>query len=135
MKAAFDPKIGHYEIGGLARFFRDRYYPGVTAVPSTGATGAANDTKTGGGFFANARFPVTHFADIGVHVLGGTGVGRYGTSTLPDTTVHPDGTLATIKAYQGLFSLELHPDKKLDLFGYARRRVRPAHGLSEPHRT
>jgi hypothetical protein len=118
VKAAFDPKIGHYEIGGLARFFRDRYYPGVTAVPSTGATGATNDTKTGGGFFANARFPVTHFADIGLHVLGGTGVGRYGTSTLPDTTVHPDGTLATIKAYQGLFSLELHPDKKLDIFGY-----------------
>lgn len=118
VKAAFDPKIGHYEIGGLARFFRDRYYPGVIAVPSTGAAGATNDTKTGGGFFANARFPVTHFADIGLHVLGGTGVGRYGTSTLPDTTVHPDGTLATIKAYQGLFSLELHPDKKLDLFGY-----------------
>jgi hypothetical protein len=119
VKAAFDPKIGHYEIGGLARFFRDRYYPGVTAVPTTGATGAANDTKTGGGFFANARVPVTHFADVGVHILVGTGVGRYGTSTLPDTTVHPDGTLATIKADQGLFSLELHPSKKLDLFGYA----------------
>jgi hypothetical protein len=119
VKAAFDPKIGHYEIGGLARFFRDRYYPGVTAVPTTGATGAANDTKTGGGFFANARVPVTHFADVGVHILVGTGVGRYGTSTLPDTTVHPDGTLATIKGDQGLFSLELHPSKKLDLFGYA----------------
>jgi hypothetical protein len=119
VKAAFDPKIGHYEIGGLARFFRDRYYPGVTAVPTTGATGAANDTKTGGGFFANARVPVTKFAEVGVHVLVGTGVGRYGTSTLPDTTVHPDGTLATIKSDQGLFSLELHPNKKLDLFGYA----------------
>ena len=119
VKAAFDPKIGHYEIGGLARFFRDRYYPGVITVPTTGATGAANDTKIGGGFFANARVPVTKFADVGVHVLVGTGVGRYGTSTLPDTTVHPDGTLATIKADQGLFSLELHPNKKLDLFGYA----------------
>ncbi len=119
VKAAFDPKVGHFEVGGLARFFRDRYYPGVTEVPSTGATGATNDTKTGGGFFANARVPVTHFADVGVHVLVGTGVGRYGTSTLPDTTVHPDGTLATIKSDQGLFSLELHPNKKLDLFGYA----------------
>lgn len=119
VKAAFDPKIGHYEIGGLARFFRDRYYPGVTTVPTTGTAGAANDTKTGGGFFFNARVPVTHFADVGVHILTGTGVGRYGTSTLPDTTVHPDGTLATIKADQGLFSLELHPAKKLDLFGYA----------------
>jgi hypothetical protein len=119
VKAAFDPKIGHYEIGGLARFFRDRYYPGVTSVPTSGATGAANDTKPGGGFFANARFPVTHFVDLGFHVLAGSGVGRYGTATLPDTTVHPDGTLAPIKAYQGLFSLELHPTKKLDVFGYA----------------
>jgi hypothetical protein len=32
--------------------------------------------------------------------------------------VHPDGTLAPIKSYQGLFSLELHPTKKLDLDGY-----------------
>ena len=118
-KFAYDTKhYGHYEIGGLARFFRDRYYPNQTlAVPS--AAGGLNDTKVGGGFLANARFPVTHFADIGVHVLGGTGVGRYGTSSLPDVTVHPDGTLAPIKAYQGLASVELHPMKKLDVFGYA----------------
>lgn len=119
VKAAFDPGVGHYEVGGLARFFRDRYYPGVTTVSANDATRAANDTKIGGGFFANARFPVTHFVDIGLHTLVGSGVGRYGTSTLPDTTVHPDGTLAPIKSYQGLFSLELHPIKKLDLFGYA----------------
>ncbi|NYF80518.1 hypothetical protein [Granulicella arctica] len=119
VKFAYDTKhYGHYEVGGLTRFFRDRYYPNQTlATPS--ASGAQNDTKVGGGFLANARFPVTHFADIGIHTLGGTGVGRYGTSTLPDTTVHPDGTLAPIKAYQGLFSVELHPTKKLDIFGYA----------------
>jgi hypothetical protein len=122
VKFAYDTKgFGHYEVGGLARFFRDRYYPNETlatlATPS--AAGALNDTKVGGGFIANARFPVTHFADIGIHTLGGTGVGRYGTSTLPDVTVHPDGTLAPIKGYQGLLSIELHPMKKLDVFGYA----------------
>ncbi len=51
--------------------------------------------------------------------MTGTGVGRYGTSTLPDVTVHPDGTLAPIKSQQGLISLEVHPMKKLDVFGYA----------------
>ena len=119
VKFAYDtPHFGHYEIGGLARWFRDRYYPNQTlTVPS--AAGATNNTKVGGGAFANLRFPVTHFADVGLHGLGGTGVGRYGTSTLPDVTVHPDGTLAPIKNYQGLFSLELHPTKKLDLDGYA----------------
>ncbi|WP_213807335.1 hypothetical protein [Granulicella sp. dw_53] len=118
VKATYDAKVGHYEVGGLGRWFRSRYYPNQTlTVPS--AAGGQNDTKMGGGIFANARVPVTHFADVGVHVLGGTGVGRYGTSTLPDTTVHPDGTLAPIKNYQGLASLELHPVKKLDVFGYA----------------
>ena len=118
VKLAYDtPHFGHYEIGGLARWFRDRYYPNQTLTTAS-ATGATNNTKTGGGFFANLRFPVTHFADVGIHGLGGTGVGRYGTSQLPDTTVHPDGTLAPIKDYQGLFSLELHPMKKLDLDGY-----------------
>jgi hypothetical protein len=52
-------------------------------------------------------------------MLTGPGMGRYGTSTLPDITVKPNGTLATIKADQGLISLEGHPTKKLDIFGYA----------------
>ena len=119
VKVAYDtPHFGHYEIGGLGRWFRDRYYPNQTlATPS--AAGGVNNTKVGGGAFANLRFPVTHFADVGIHGLGGTGVGRYGSSQLPDTTVHPDGTLAPIKDYQGLFSLELHPTKNLDLDGYA----------------
>ncbi|MBB5343252.1 hypothetical protein [Tunturibacter empetritectus] len=117
VKFTYDAKVGHFEAGGLARWFRDRYYPNQTlTVPS--AAGAANNTKVGGGFFANARVPVTHYADFGVHFLGGTGVGRYGTSTLPDITVHPDGTLEPIKNYQALGSLELHPTKKLDVFGY-----------------
>ncbi len=112
-KIAFDPGYGHYEIGGIARFFRDRYYPGTTAA------GAQNDTRLGGGFVANARFPVTKKADIGLHLVAGDGTGRYGVSLLPDVTVRPNGTLAPIHNAQGLFSLELHPTRKLDLFGYA----------------
>jgi hypothetical protein len=116
-KATYDAKFGHFEAGGLARFFRDRYYPNQTlTVPS--AAGGANNTKTGGGFFVNGRTSITKFADVGVHVLAGTGVGRYGTSQLPDVTVHPDGTLEPIRNIQGLASLELHPLPKLDVFGY-----------------
>jgi hypothetical protein len=119
VKFTADPAhMGHYEIGGIARWFRDRYYPNETLATAS-AAGATNDTKVGGGFIANARFPVTHFVDFGVHLMGGTGVGRYGTSQLPDVTVHPDGTLEPIKNYQGLLSLETHPTKKLDVFAYA----------------
>ncbi|CAN5653377.1 hypothetical protein BH10ACI4_BH10ACI4_03410 [soil metagenome] len=124
VKAAFDGKTSHFELGGIARFFRDRYYPSVqggsgTAAGTGTASTAKNDTKVGGGVFGNARFAVTPYLDLGLHGMAGSGVGRYGTSTLPDTTVHPDGTLAPIKSYQGLFSAEGHPTKKLDVFGYA----------------
>jgi hypothetical protein len=118
VKATYDAKIAHLEVGGLARFFRDRYYPNASATPAS-AAGAINDTKSGGGVFANVRVSATKFADLGVHILTGTGVGRYGTSTLPDVTIHPDGTLAPIKGSQGLLSIELHPAPKLDLWGYA----------------
>jgi hypothetical protein len=119
LKGTYDMgKVGHFEVGALGRWFRDRYYPNQTlATPS--AAGGQNNTKMGGGGFVNIRVAATKYLDIGVHGLGGTGVGRYGTSTLPDITVHPDGTLEPIKAYQGLLSLEAHPTPKLDVFGYA----------------
>jgi hypothetical protein len=117
LKTTYDAKYGHFEAGLLGRWFRDRYYPNQTlATPS--AAGAQNNTKMGGGGFANLRMPITKYLDFGIHGLGGTGVGRYGTSTLPDVTVHPDGTLAPIKNYQGLISIETHPQPKLDVFFY-----------------
>ncbi len=119
VKAAFDPKYGHFEVGGIARFFRDRYYPGNTSAASIPASAASNDTEVGGGFFANAHVPMTKYFTLGLHAMQGTGVGRYGTSTLPDVTVHPDGRLAPIRSSQGLLSLEFHANPKLDLYGYA----------------
>jgi hypothetical protein len=113
VKGTYDAKYGHFEVGGVARWFRDRNYPAVTTT-----AGANNSTTAGGGFFANLRMPATKYLDVGVHLMTGPGVGRYGTTTLPDVTVRPDGTLATIKSQQGLISLEGHPTKKLDIFGY-----------------
>jgi hypothetical protein len=114
VKASFDPKYGHYEIGGVARLFRDRYYP---ATPS--AAGAQNDTKLGGGFVTNARFPVLPRVDLGLHLVAGDGTGRYGPALLPDITVKPNGTLEPLRNVQGLISVEGHATRKLDLFAYA----------------
>ncbi len=113
-------KYGHFEIGGLARFFRDRYYPGVTSDPATRSQpAAANDTKIGGGVFANARVPVTQVRRCRrSRPLAAHGVGRYGSRTLPDATVHPNGTLAPIKATRACSRSRLTPAKKLDLYGY-----------------
>jgi hypothetical protein len=123
VKYTADTKFGHYEVGGIARFFRDRYYPTLaysTTVATTVAQGTGvNSTVVGGGFFANARVPVTKYLDLGAHVLQGDGTGRYGTSNLGDVTVKPNGTLEPLRNSAGLVSIETHPAKKLDIFGYA----------------
>ena len=114
-KLAFEPGFGHYEIFALASEFRDRVFPNAPAS----AAGAFNDSKLGGGLGANARGSFAHkHIDIGVHVFGGNGVGRYGTGGLPDATVHPDGTLALLRSYQALGTLEFH-HPKWDIYGNA----------------
>ena len=118
-KTAYDSKYGHFEVGGLARFFRDRIYPGNVSATSVATNAGTNNTELGGGFFANAHIPATKYFTLGLHVLQGTGVGRYGTSTLADVTVRPNGTFSAIRSSQGLLSLEFHPTKKLDINGYA----------------
>ncbi len=87
------------------------------ATPS--ALGAYNYEKTGGGIGGNARGSAFgKHLDLGVHFLGGSGVGRYGTSTLPDTTIRPDGTLALLKSYQALGTIEFHSNR-WDIYGNA----------------
>lgn len=104
-KAAFEPGFGHYEVFGLISTFRDRVYP---TVPT-----AYNNTTVGGGGGANAWFPFddSHI-NLGLHVLVGNGVGRYGSAqSAPDVTIQPDGTFATVRSYQGLATLAFHYPK------------------------
>ena len=54
--------------------------------------------------------------DIGLHFFGGSGIGRYGSSGLSDATVRPDGTMALLRNYQGLGTIQLHPTPKLDIY-------------------
>jgi hypothetical protein len=88
---------------------------------STNPTALAfNNSRTGGGIGANARVPLLgKKIEAGVHFLGGSGVGRYGTGQLVDSTVRPNGTLALLRNYQALGSLEFHATPKLDIYMYA----------------
>jgi hypothetical protein len=116
LKAAFEPGFGHYEVFGILSRFRDRVYPCAEppADPAlcnggiASTQGAYNSSKNGGGIGANARFTVAKHVDFGLHALAGNGVGRYGTSGLPDATVNANGTLAPLRSYQGLATLEYH---------------------------
>jgi hypothetical protein len=112
VKAAVEPGFGHYEVFGIFSRFRDRVYPCVEPVEgltcATTATGAFNDSKNGGGLGANGRITVAKHVEFGLHALYGNGIGRYSASGLPDATVKPDGTLALLRSYQGLATLEFH---------------------------
>ncbi len=110
VKAVAEPGFGHYEVFGVVSDYRDRVYPnGALKTPSS--AGAFNSSVVGGGVGANARVTVKKYTDLGFHFFGGNGVGRYGSTGLPDATVHPDGTLRLLRSYQALGTLEFHTNK------------------------
>ena len=126
VKAAFDSPRSkfHGEVGGLASFFRTVYFPatitgGTAAAPTyTLAANEQKNTKTGGGVFGTVRVSPSKYFDTALQVMAGQGVGRYGSAQLADATLRPDGTLEPLRNYHGLYSLETHPNKKLDVFAY-----------------
>jgi hypothetical protein len=125
VKFAYDNKYSHIELGGISRFLRDYYYPilstsGTTAAPVYGyqTSGYLSNTKAAGGVFGSARASASKYADVAIAGMVGTGTGRYGSSQLADATLRPDGTLAPVKNYHGMFSLETHPAPKLDVYAY-----------------
>ncbi len=128
VKAVWEPGFGHYEVFGVLSQFRDRVFPCAIAtatapcvldptVVAPSALGAFNNSRTGGGIGANARWGFfAKRVELGIHVLGGDGVGRYGTGGLPDGTIRPDGTIALLRNYQALGTIQLHPTPKLDIY-------------------
>jgi hypothetical protein len=130
-KFAFQPGWGHYEIFGIVRDFRDRVFPCgglITASNGTlpakttcdGATfpnagGAFNNSSLGKGLGINARGTLAQHVDVGIHFLGGEGIGRYGSAQLPDVIVRPDGVVVPVRNFQALGTLEWH-SKRLDVY-------------------
>jgi hypothetical protein len=113
-KAAFEPGWGHYEIFGLVTDFRDRIYPlGAATKPS--GTGAFNNSELAGGIGANVRGTIHQHFDVGLHFLGGNGIGRYGSAGLTDAIARPDGVLVPLRNYQALGTLEWH-STRLDVY-------------------
>ncbi len=123
-KAAFEPGWGHYEVFGIARFFRDRIYPnqvvttvgGVTTV-SGSAAGAYNDSTLGGGLGGSARVPLANKKlSLAVKGLWGEGTGRYGSSTIADITLRPNGQIAPLHNFSALGTIEANPTSRLNLY-------------------
>jgi peptidoglycan hydrolase CwlO-like protein len=124
-KAAYETDWGHFELFGVGRFYRDRIYPngpapaGASQPATTSAQGAFTSKAAGGGIGANARvLLLSKKLEIGAHGLFGDGIGRYGTTQLPDATARPDGSLALLTGGSALGSAVWHATDRFDMYAY-----------------
>jgi hypothetical protein len=138
-KIAWEPGWGHYELFGIARFFRDRVYPNEPAAGGSGTSaGAYNDSTVGGGIGGSLRAPLFQKRlTVGLKGLYGEGTGRYGDSTIADITLRPDGQIAPLHNFSALGTLEANPTKRLNLYfnyggDYVGRRYFGKEGYGSP---
>ncbi len=110
-KVAYDPGFAHLEAFGLMRFLHDRV--------STLGSGNSNTTLAGGGGVAGSVPFLDGKLSLRGSILGGYGIGRYGTSQLPDSTLNRAGAPAPVPSIAALVGVVAHPVPTVDLYGYA----------------
>lgn len=112
-KVAFEPGWGHFEIKTLGRFFRDR-------IASTATTNGHTNITEGYGVGFGALMPfVNKKLEVSLEGLVGPGIGRYGASGLPDTTLNPtSGELRPLREGRIMGGLVYHRSSRLDLYAY-----------------
>jgi hypothetical protein len=130
VKAAYEADVRgrdlHLEVFGLGRAFTDRI-------------GAQNDTVYGGGVGGGlAVDAVPGVLDLELSALTGSGIGRYGTSQLPDVTFAPDGRIEPISETAWLAGGTLHATRALDVYVFGgeevvgRRSFNATYGYGSP---
>jgi hypothetical protein len=109
VKVALEPGWGHWEVFGVERNFRDRIYP-ATGTPF-------DDQEIGAGIGGGLRVPMANKKiSVGAKGLWGQGVGRYGSSTIADVTIRPNGLLSPIHGFSALSTLELNPTPRFTMY-------------------
>jgi hypothetical protein len=113
VKAAFEPGWGHWEVFGVQRTFRNRIYPNGT----TNALGAYNDKEIGAGIGGGFRAPLANKKlSIGLKGLWGQGVGRYGSSTIADVTIRPNGQISPLHGFSAISTVEVNPNSRTNIY-------------------
>ncbi len=117
-KVAYEDTIGghvvHIEAFGIYRSFYDR----VNGV---------NDDESGGGFGGSLNLQVVpKVLDAQISGLEGKGIGRYGSSQLPDATFDSGGGIRPIHEYMLLAGATLHATPLLDIYGFAGEEIEDA---------
>jgi hypothetical protein len=120
-KLAWEPSIGgkrplHVEAFGLWRSYSVR----VNLAPGNALGLPAriyNDNADGGGVGGSITYSlIPGHLDLQGSILSGSGIGRYGSSQLPDVTFKPDGRIAPIHETMFLVGGTWHVTPALDLY-------------------
>lgn len=83
--------------------------------------GVGSNVNTGGyGFGGGVMLQlVPQLLDVQFSGMVGKGIGRYGTSGLPDVAFDANGNIHPVKEFMMMGGVTLHPTKMLDIYGYA----------------
>ncbi len=100
----------HAEAFGMFRQYYEQF--GAAALPSYLKTNTLNVGNVGGGLFVQV---LPGLFDAQVTGITGKGVGRYGTSGLPDVAYTASGKFSALTETAGLVTGTLHATKELDL--------------------
>ncbi len=111
-KAAYEANVYghsvHAEVFGIGRAFTDRL-----------TTTNSESNVYGGGFGFGLIVPVLPgLLDMQASGLTGKGIGRYGSSQLPDVTFRADGRIEPIQETDFLAGATLHATKMLDIYAF-----------------
>ncbi|MHB0990501.1 MAG: hypothetical protein ACYC0M_04395 [Burkholderiales bacterium] len=115
-KLASESDLGHYEIYDLARNFQSVY--GASTAPVQGVAPGSQQSTWSNAVGVGAVIPlVPKQLELSFSGLFGNGIGRYGTSGLPDADFNPNGSLNPLKGSQMLGGLIWHTNPTLDIYG------------------
>jgi hypothetical protein len=104
----------HLEAIGMYRDFYDRFGTALANVSNHDVSGAA------GGVAGLIKLIPGRF-DVQFDTLFGQGLGRYGSSQLPDVTYNPNGTFKPLPEDIEMLGVTLHATPAFDLYVFAGR--------------
>lgn len=110
-KVGYETSIGHFEVFGMTRFFRD-----TVATDNSFRDNYAVGVGGGLGAFVNV---IPKKLEVQANFLAGKGVGRYAAGQMPDFAVTPSGDLKPVMMYAGMIGLIGHPTPTWDVYLHA----------------